>query len=978
MYTPQFLSVHDAASFLGVNPGTIRRWAQAKRLKGVKVGIRGDWRFTQEQLSGMIRTEKDKFQKIKRFLKNHARDIQKSASKKHRRYLGRQNVRQSFLKKPNREHTRLIEELAKNLDNLKKGSEIFKHHGQTLGSAARQQGQTLEEAIDGTIFLKQAFWEELEHAGLLYELTTEDFYTFSHIISTYIDIVASKIAFTYHNAFRNEKQRLESSQRKLEKEEHRWKFVFEHTGWGMAMTDVRTNSLFAVNPAFAAMHGYTVSEMIGLKLADTFAPESRKELSSYIRGANTQGRLQYESWHVRRDGSIFPVLTDVTVYKDKNGTVLFRAATCQDISEQKAIEEELEHQKDQLEIIVKNIADGITVQDKTGKLMYANDTAAHMVGYPSAETFLQASSADIIGKFDIMDENGRKRSLASLPSRLALRGRESKPMVVQFRVKDTQEIRWSMVKATPIFDAHKRVAYIINVFHEITEYKKAEDKIRQSEERYRAFLTHSSEAIWRFELEKPLPTRLSVPEQIDHMYRYAYLAECNDAMAQMYGYTRATDIIGARLYTMLVREDPHNIEYLTAFILSKYKLANAESHEVDKDGTVKYFSNNLVGIIHKNTLVRAWGTQRDITERKIAEQKLKESEERLHNLVSNVPGVVWEAYGKPDEDTQHIDFVSQHVEKMLGYTEKEWLTIPNFWLTIVHPEDKDRAAAEALAIFLSGKNGTSRFRWVTKDGRALWVEAHSSVITDDTGKPAGMRGVTMDISERMELEHRKDEFISIASHELKTPLTSIKAFTQILHNRSTQSTDAKSSELLSRVNAQIDKLASLVGNLLDVSKIQEGKIELSKESFVLEDVVRETVNDIVTTADKPRKIVVKGKTNARIVADKYRIAQVITNLLTNAIKYSPENSPIIVSLQSSPNAVSMAVQDFGIGIPKNKQQRIFERFYRVNPAKHATGAFTSLGLGLYISSKIIRRHEGTITLESTPGKGSIFTIQLPR
>ena len=132
---------------------------------------------------------------------------------------------------------------------------------------------------------------------------------------------------------------------------------------------------------------------------------------------------------------------------------------------------------------------------------------------------------------------------------------------------------------------------------------------------------------------------------------------------------------------------------------------------------------------------------------------------RLKNIVANVPGVVWEAWGEPDAATQRIDFVSDYVETMLGYSVEEWLTTPNFWLSIVHEDDKERAAREAAARFKSGKGGASEFRWIARDGQVLWMEARSTVFTDKAGKPTGMLGVTMDITHRKNAEEelRKSE-----------------------------------------------------------------------------------------------------------------------------------------------------------------------------------------------------------------------------
>jgi PAS domain S-box-containing protein len=175
----------------------------------------------------------------------------------------------------------------------------------------------------------------------------------------------------------------------------------------------------------------------------------------------------------------------------------------------------------------------------------------------------------------------------------------------------------------------------------------------------------------------------------------------------------------------------------------------------------------------------------DLTQRKRDEQE-KEAlaaqigahRRRLIDIISNVPGVVWEAWGQPDSASQRIDFISPYAEKMLGHSVEEWLATPNFWLTVVHPDDRERAAREAAAIFASGQGGVSSFRWVGRDGRILWVEAHSVVIVDDKGKPAGMRGVTMDITERLVSQQRiarLNDDLQLRIVELQTLLDVIPA-----------------------------------------------------------------------------------------------------------------------------------------------------------------------------------------------------------
>lgn len=220
----------------------------------------------------------------------------------------------------------------------------------------------------------------------------------------------------------------------------------------------------------------------------------------------------------------------------------------------------------------------------------------------------------------------------------------------------------------------------------------------------------------------------------------------------------------------------------------------------------------------------------------------------------------------------------------------------------------------------------------------------------------------------------RDEFISIASHELKTPITSLKMYAQLLPKQLQKGDEQELIRFFTKMDDQINKLTSLIGDLLNVSKLQHGKLDFYMEDFNLNDIVKETVETISATSNR-HKIIVKGNIDRKIYGDRYRIYQVLTNLLSNAIKYSPQGREVIMELSSKKDFAQVTVQDFGIGIDKENQKKIFNQFYRVSSPEEKT--YPGLGIGLFISKQIILRHHGTMSVESAKGKGSIFKFALP-
>jgi PAS domain S-box-containing protein len=230
-----------------------------------------------------------------------------------------------------------------------------------------------------------------------------------------------------------------------------------------------------------------------------------------------------------------------------------------------------------------------------------------------------------------------------------------------------------------------------------------------------------------------------------------------------------------------------------------------------------------------------------------------------------------------------------------------------------------------------------------------------------------------DITEKKEIDRRKDDFLSIASHELKTPLTTIKGLVQLLQRMKPDGASEKYNETMDKVSVYIDRLNILISDLLDTSKIQSGNIELHLEPFEIDKTIRDTVDNLSVSAPS-HTIELSGTTNATILGDELQISQVINNLISNAIKYSPDSNKVDVYINRVGNFVKVSVTDYGMGISSQDKAKIFERFYR---AKHIQKKFPGLGIGLYISHEIVAHHKGTLWVESEVGEGSTFSFTLP-
>jgi PAS domain S-box-containing protein len=296
------------------------------------------------------------------------------------------------------------------------------------------------------------------------------------------------------------------------------------------------------------------------------------------------------------------------------------------------------------------------------------------------------------------------------------------------------------------------------------------------------------------------------------------------------------------------------------------------------------------------------------------------------------------------------------------------------WYEGIHPEDTQKFLEVYDHAYSVQQEFKIDYRLKRHDGQYRWIMNNGVPRYSDSTVFTGFIGTSVDIDDRINLERQKDDFMGIASHELKTPVTSIKAYAQILQEKFRKVDDMDSSAMLGRLDNQIDKLTNLINTLLDVARIQTDQMDYDEEFFdinpFIEDIAEE-MQQIFPNHQMTKHLNAEGK----LFGDRSRIGQVLNNLISNAVKYSPDSNKIIISTERTENDFINTVQDFGVGIPKDMQEQVFERFYRISEA--SGNRVSGLGLGLFISSQIVKQQGGRIWLESDPGKGSRFSFSLP-
>jgi two-component system phosphate regulon sensor histidine kinase PhoR len=342
------------------------------------------------------------------------------------------------------------------------------------------------------------------------------------------------------------------------------------------------------------------------------------------------------------------------------------------------------------------------------------------------------------------------------------------------------------------------------------------------------------------------------------------------------------------------------------------------------------------------------------------------SREHFKLLTNNIAQMTWT--NLPDGR------ITSYNQRWYDYTGLDFGTTGGFgWQDVLSPDDLAETTEKDRAALQSGEMFEVENRYRRHDGVYRWHLNRSRPLRNDSGDIIFWVGTATDIEDQKREMERKDEFIGIASHELKTPLTSLKGYLQLISGYKKEELPPVIKNYITKAGGSLNKLQSLINDLLDVSKIKAGRLEYAVTEVNTNDLVGQCMENAVhmyplytfeNRADK----------NYTIRGNQERLEQVLMNLVNNAVKYSYTNKVVIISTEQRDGYVRISVTDKGIGLSADQKSKIFERFYRVEDKKNMT---SGLGMGLYISNEIIQHHKGRIGVDSEPGKGSTFYFELP-
>jgi two-component system, cell cycle sensor histidine kinase and response regulator CckA len=502
------------------------------------------------------------------------------------------------------------------------------------------------------------------------------------------------------------------------------------------------------------------------------------------------------------------------------------------------------------------------------------------------------------------------------------------------------------------------------------ERKQEDQRLRESEQRYRAFVVLNADPMWRIEFEQPISTELPEQQQLEQIYQYGYLAECNDALAREFGLENASQLTAWRLDDLAPLHNPSVREATLQAIRSGYRFDTVETSPVDHSGKQRHMLRTQWGIVEDGMLQRIWGSNRDITDLKRIERELDASERRMADMLETLNLLVVMLH-----ENGNVAYCNKHLCRLTGWSAEE-VVGKNWFDLMVPPEDRAKALAAFASVKLQSELPTHyESTLVGPKGGRWWVAWDSSCIRDADGNIVVSANVGRDISEYKMLEaqfRQTQELESMGrlaggvAHDFNNLLAVVTGYCSVLLETLQPSDPAYPG--LVEIGKAAEKGADLTHRLLAFSRRQTPRPELLDLTELIaddEEMLRRLIGDDVqfTTNLEPSLHLV--------LADAGQLRQVLLNLVANARDAMPDGGRLTISTSNAGQYVQLAVADTGVGMTEEVRNHLFEPFYTTKETGKGTG------LGLSTVYGIVRQNGGHIEVDSVPGQGSYFRILLP-
>lgn len=743
----------------------------------------------------------------------------------------------------------------------------------------------------------------------------------------------------------------ERARAEAEAERQRFRHLFLQAPTPVVLLRGAEHMIELANPPALQVWGRIADEVLDKPILDAL-PELRDQgVGELLDGVFTTGqphhgtelRVQLDR---RGDGNLEDVYFTF-VYepmRDATGTIDGVMVIAFNVTDQVLARHAVEESEHRLEDALAAGQIGTWVWDIPQNVLRADERLVQLFGLDPAEA---AAGQPLATYVAMIHPDDRPRVERLITEAIAT----GQPYEAEYRVRGgDHRLRWVVARGHVTYDETGQPRAFPGAVADITERKQAEAALHHQQEQLQIALAASDTGTFRW--DPAADAYLTFDVNLKRLFGFAP----DDPV-------RVTE-------DKLARVHPDDVEALRAAIERRRRGADFEMdyRVVLPDGTVRWLHDR--GKMEHDAAGRPTylvGACTDITQRKQSELAAREAAERMRILAEMMPQKIFTA-----TPTGEVDYFNP---QWMSYTGLSFEQLCDWGRTqIIHPDDVEENVRVWRQSVATGEPFQFEHRFRRADGVYHWHLTRALPITDELGQVIKWLGSSTDIDDQKRAMQQKDEFVSIAAHELKSPVTALKGQVQLLHRRLRRRGELESATRLAKLDIQLDRLTRLISELLDVSRLQTGQLPLHYELIDVDALLAETI-EVVQQPSVRHRIVVEGTSGLHLWGDRERIGQVLTNLLTNAIKYSPQADTVVVHAAADDREIHLGVQDFGIGLAPDEQRKIFDRFYRV--ADSALGTVTGWGLGLYITAEIIRRHGGRIDVESEPGQGTTFWVHLP-